>query len=313
MKKILIITTILIVIISLGICYISNLDYADDKSIKVTIIITKDFGKELLLEKTITSPPDITALEASKQVAEIETKYGGGFVYSINNISSSYPKTQYDWFFYVNGFLSKTGASNYVIVNGDSIIWDYHRWDVSQFQSAILASYPKYLTNGYSGKIASTIIAYENEFDTEADNLQRILLEKFKIDVKSKTINELSEIEKSSSNLIILAKPSNQLVLELNEIHKKIGFFAFFNDDVIKVIDHKDDLYNQYESAGIIQISQNMWNRKGNLACENVIILISGTKKDLIKKTVGIMIHGLNQHNHAFGLVITETEVIQIP
>lgn len=313
MKKILFMATIFVVIIILGIYYTSNLDHSNDTSIKVTITITKDFGKELLLEKTIPVAPDISALEASKQVAEIETIYGGGFVSSINNVSSSYPNTQYDWFFYVNGFLSKTGSSNYVIMNGDSIVWDYHRWDVSQFQSAILGSYPKYLTNGYSGKISTTIVAYENEFSTEADNLRKILSEKFKTDVKSKTINELSEIEKSSSNLIILAKPSNQLVLELNEIHERIGFFAFFNEDIIKVIDQKGEQNNQYESAGIIQISQNIWNPKGNLACENVVILISGTEKDLIKKSVGILIHGMNQYNHAFGLVVTETKVIQIP
>ena len=313
MKKILFMATILVVMISLGIYYISNLDYSDDTSIKVTIIVTKDFGKELLLEKTITVAPDISALEASKQVAEIETKYGGAFVSSINNVSSSYPKTQYDWFFYVNGFLSKTGSSNYVIMNGDSIVWDYHRWDVSQFQSAILGSYPKYLTNGYSGEISATIVAYENEFAMEAENLRKILSEKLKADVKSKTINELSEIEKASSNLIILAKSSNQLVSELNEIHERIGFFAFFNEDIIKVIDQKGELYNQYESAGIIQISQNIWNPNGNLACENVIILISGTEKDLIKKSVEILIHEMNQYNHAFGLVVTETEVIQIP
>ncbi|MFC1507163.1 DUF4430 domain-containing protein [Thermoproteota archaeon] len=313
MKKILFMATILVVMISLGIYYISNLDYSDDTSIKVTIIVTKDFGKELLLEKTITIAPDISALEASKQVAEIETKYGGAFVSSINNVSSSYPKTQYDWFFYVNGFLSKTGSSNYVIMNGDSIVWDYHRWDVSQFQSAILGSYPKYLTNGYSGEISATIVAYENEFAMEAENLRKILSEKLKADVKSKTINELSEIEKASSNLIILAKSSNQLVSELNEIHERIGFFAFFNEDIIKVIDQKGELYNQYESAGIIQISQNIWNPNGNLACENVIILISGTEKDLIKKSVEILIHEMNQYNHAFGLAVTETEVIRIP
>ena len=66
--------TILVVIISLGIYYISNLDYSGDNSIKVTITITKDFGKELLFEETITVAPDISALEASKQVTEIETK-----------------------------------------------------------------------------------------------------------------------------------------------------------------------------------------------------------------------------------------------
>ena len=312
MKKILFVATILVVIISVGIFYLFNLNYSEG-SIRVTVTVTKDFGKELLLEKTITVASGISALEVSKKIAEIETKYGGGFVSSINNVSSSYPKTRYDWFFYVNGFLSKTGASSYIMMDGDSIVWDYHRWDVSQFQSAILGSYPKYLTNGYSGKVSTTVIVYENEFDTEADNIQRILLEKFKIDVKSKTINELSEIEKSNSNLILLARPSNKLVLELNEIHDRIGFFAFFNDDVIKVIDHKGDLHNQYQSAGIIQISQNIWNPKGNLACENVIILISGTEKDLIKKSVGIMIHRLNQYNHAFGLVITETDIIQIP
>ena len=313
MKKILFMATILVVIISLGMFYISKLDYSGDKSIKVTITITKDFGKELLIEETIPVAPDISALEASKQVAEIETKYGGGFVSSINNVSSSYPNTQYDWFFYVNGFLSKTGASDYMVINGDSIVWDYHRWDNSQFQSAILGSYPKYFTNGYSGEISVTIIAYEKEFVTEAENLQKILSEKSKAEVKSKTISELSETEKSSSNLIILAEPNNQLVLELNENHERIGFFAFFNEDIIKVVDQKGELYNQYDGAGLIQISQNIWNPKGNLACENVVLLISGTEKDLIKKSVGILIHGMNQYNHAFGLVITEREIIQIP
>ena len=55
MKKNLFMATILVVIISLGIYYIYNLDYSGDNSIKVTITITKDFGKVAKWENKILS------------------------------------------------------------------------------------------------------------------------------------------------------------------------------------------------------------------------------------------------------------------
>lgn len=313
MKKNILIFLFLILLIVISASYILSSWNSNKELIEVNIAITENFGRELVQENTITIPSGSSALDALKSVSQIETKYGGNFVTSINGIESNFPDDHYDWFFYVNGFLAKEGGSSYIIRGGDSIQWDYHNWESEYHQSAIIGDYPKYFTNGYAGDKSPTIIVYENEFLDEASKIGELLIDEYKINVTMKPIEIISVDEKSKSNVIILAKPNNTIVKELNDIQSKIGFNAYFENNSLIEMNCRSKTYNKYKKAGAIQITQNIWNPKGNRACENVILLISGTDMESVKKSASILIEDFSEYRYSFGLIITENRSVKMP
>ena len=61
--------------------------------------------------------------------AEITTRYGGGFVQSIDGPGGRRAAgRRSDWFFYVNGIESAVGAADVRVRGGDRIWWDYRDW-----------------------------------------------------------------------------------------------------------------------------------------------------------------------------------------
>ncbi len=283
-------------------------------SISVYIVVTKNFGKEILIEKRINVRLGSSALDALKIVAKVETAYGGGFVTSINGVKSTYPKEPYDWFFYVNGFLAKEGASTYILSNNDFIQWDYHYWGDAFSLTATLASYPYSLINGYKGKTFPTLIVSQKEFFKEAEEIKNQLNQ---LNVKAEVlpIEALSENDKPCFNLIILSKPDNKLVLELNEIHEKIGFKLYFRESENVLVESYKNVNKQYLEAGFIQVTQNIWNSKGNMACENVILLISGTDANSIKKAANTLLNlqNLQSYRYCFSLLVANNEILAVP
>ena len=64
--------------------------------------------------------------------AEISTRYGGGFVQSIDGLEADERfGRSFDWFFYVNGVESTVGAADYALHGGEAIWWDYRDWSAA--------------------------------------------------------------------------------------------------------------------------------------------------------------------------------------
>ena len=76
-------------------------------SITVGMVVTQDFGQELMLNEIIQVSAGASAMEALHQVADVDAAYGGGFVDGINGVRSGGSD---DWFFYVNGIAAKNGT-----------------------------------------------------------------------------------------------------------------------------------------------------------------------------------------------------------
>ena len=305
----LVVTLILIAFISLYFYSTRNAASKSSNLISVYIVVTKNFGKEILVEERVNIALGSSALDALKMVAEVETAYGGGFVTSVNGVKSTYPKEPYDWFFYVNGFLAKEGASTYILFNNDFIQWDYHYWGDAFTLTATLASYPNAFINGYKGKVSPTIIAFQKEFYEEAEKIKTQLLQ-FNVKAETLPIEMLSKNEKSRCNIIVLSKSDTELISEINEIHEKIGLKLYFKENVL--IESSKDGYKQYLNAGFIQATQNFWNPKGNMACENIILVISGTDVESVKKAASILLESQNC-KYSFGLIIINQEILMIP
>src|ERR1700761_2293805 len=77
----------------------------------VDLTVTRDFGAKKIAEASGEANESDTVLRFLEKEVEIQTRYGGGYVKSIDGLTESerggHP---YDWFFFVNGVLSPTGS-----------------------------------------------------------------------------------------------------------------------------------------------------------------------------------------------------------
>jgi len=118
------------------------------------LTITRDYGSELLLEEPVGPLGDSsTAMRLLDRSAEIETSYGGGFVDSIESISSSSGSRSVDWFYFMNGIAAERGAAEFVVGPGDRMWWDYRDWTDAMDVNAVVGSFPAPMSGGYDGTV----------------------------------------------------------------------------------------------------------------------------------------------------------------
>jgi Domain of unknown function (DUF4430) len=126
----------------------------------VSLTVTRDFGAERLVGPVAdrVSESD-TVMRVLDRNAEISTRYGGGFVESIDSVSEAVRDgRRYDWFFYVNGVESAVGAADYALHGGEAIWWDYRDWSAAASVPAVVGSWPQPFRNGYAGKRQPTLV-----------------------------------------------------------------------------------------------------------------------------------------------------------
>ncbi len=120
----------------------------------VKLLVTRDFGSrpvgtqgapKLVGEETVMS-----LLERNDHVT---TRFGGGFVQSIDGVSGGTEAGRpVDWFYYVNGLQAAKGAAATTVHPGDHVWWDQHDWSQTEDVPAVVGSYPEPFVNGYGGK-----------------------------------------------------------------------------------------------------------------------------------------------------------------
>ena len=117
----------------------------DSSEGEATLTVTRDYGSEELVDVARSDPPESeTVMRMLDREAEIETRYGGGFVQSIEGISGSTDLGRtYDWFFFVNGVESAIGAAETEVRGGDRIWWDHRDWTEAMRVPAVVGSWPE--------------------------------------------------------------------------------------------------------------------------------------------------------------------------
>src|ERR1700761_8182706 len=118
----------------------------------VDLTVTRDFGAKKLVETSGEANESDTVMRFLEGETEIETRYGGGYVKSIDGLEESnrggHP---YDWFFWVNGVISPTGAAEVALEGGEKVWWDIHDWSASEGSPAVVGSWPAPFTTGWEG------------------------------------------------------------------------------------------------------------------------------------------------------------------
>lgn len=105
------------------------------------LTVTRDYGSKTLVQATVNDPPaSETVIRLLDSNADITTRYGGGFVQSINGLAGTGDS---DWFFYVNGVESPVGSADVRVKGGDRIWWDYRNWSAAMSVPAVVGSWPE--------------------------------------------------------------------------------------------------------------------------------------------------------------------------
>jgi hypothetical protein len=121
----------------------------------VELTVTRDYGSEPVHAAATDGVSEAdTVMRVLERNAEITTRYGGGFVQSIDGLEAEEelgagPR---DWFFYVNGVESTVGAADYSLRGGERIWWDYRDWGAAMRVPAVVGSWPQPFSGGYDGR-----------------------------------------------------------------------------------------------------------------------------------------------------------------
>jgi hypothetical protein len=118
------------------------------------LTVSRDFGAEEMGHsdrKTI--PGGETVMRQLQRKFTVETRYGGGFVQEIDGVGGGRQRGRpVDWFFYVNGIESGTGAASRKLSPGDRVWWDHHDWGEAMRIPAVVGSFPEPFTSAARGK-----------------------------------------------------------------------------------------------------------------------------------------------------------------
>jgi hypothetical protein len=123
----------------------------------VSLVITQGFGSSDVGSVSAAKVPGSeTVMRMLERGFHVQTRYGGGFVQSIDGRSGNGSQT--DWFYYVNGIQAPQGAATTAVHRGDRIWWDLHDWHATDSIPAVVGSFPEPFVHGVGGKRLPTTL-----------------------------------------------------------------------------------------------------------------------------------------------------------
>jgi hypothetical protein len=118
------------------------------------LTVSRNFGADEVGQSSSKSiPGGETVMRQLQRQYTVGTRYGGGFVQEIDGVSGGRRSGRpVDWFFYVNGIESGSGAAARKLAPGDRVWWDHHDWGAAQSIPAVVGSFPEPFTSAARGK-----------------------------------------------------------------------------------------------------------------------------------------------------------------
>jgi hypothetical protein len=118
------------------------------------LTVTQDFGSR---EQHDLATPKVSGSETVMRLlqrnAKVTTRFGGGFVQSIDGIAGGRRAGRpLDWFYYVNGVEASEGAGAVRLHPGDRVWWDRHDWGAAMRVPAVVGSFPEPFLHGFGGR-----------------------------------------------------------------------------------------------------------------------------------------------------------------
>jgi len=131
------------------------------------VLVTRDFGARQVGARIVQDlPSSETAMRLLQRSFDVKTRYGGGFVQSIDGLSGGREGGRpVDWFIYVNGVESEVGAADVQLHDGDRIWWDRHDWGATPHIPAVVGQFPEPFAHGAGGKRYPVVLECADDAD----------------------------------------------------------------------------------------------------------------------------------------------------
>jgi hypothetical protein len=118
--------------------------------------VTEHFGTVALGSAHVSRlPGSETVMRMLERTFRVSTRYGGGFVQSIDGLAGG---SQRDWFYYVNGVQASEGAATTPLHQGDHVWWDFHDWRAAESIPAVVGAFPEPFVHGIEGRRYPTVL-----------------------------------------------------------------------------------------------------------------------------------------------------------
>ena len=128
----------------------------------VRLTVTREYGELPVLDQSVAANESDTVMRLLEGEAEIETRYGGGFVHSIDGVAEGQRDGDpYDWFFYVDGVEAPIGAAETEVSGGERVWWDYRNWAATNHVPAVVGSWPAPFSDGIGGERHPVVVECE--------------------------------------------------------------------------------------------------------------------------------------------------------
>jgi hypothetical protein len=148
----------------------------------VDLTVTREFGAVPVVATSVGASESDTVMRVLEGQAEVETRYGGGFVHAIDGVAEgSRDGDPYDWFFYVDGVESPIGAAEYDLQGDERVWWDYRNWATTNHIPAVVGSWPAPFAEGIGDERHPIVV--ECEGGGEACDEARAALEREGVDI----------------------------------------------------------------------------------------------------------------------------------
>lgn len=127
-----------------------------------TLRVTRDFGAQVLSANRVERVrEDQTVMRLLRSENDVKTRYGGGFVQSIDGLSGGGESGSADWFYFVNGIEAGKGAAEYELNPGDVVQWDYRNWRAAMVRATV-GAFPEPFLHGAEGRRFPTRVECED-------------------------------------------------------------------------------------------------------------------------------------------------------
>lgn len=303
-----VLTTILIVLALLTGCVNEKAEQADKR--ELTILVTRDYGREIIEEKTIVPNDDDTVMDLMQDNFDVETAYGGGFLNSINGLASGYTGEgnsskkgrKMDWFYYINGVMAEVGADQYNAKDANTISWDFHDWGGIMYVKTRIDAWPERLDG------RNVEISWSSGFKAEAAKIKSLAQNAggSVIDTDAESMN-MDDLDKDAIFVGTWEDAlNNKFIGKAFENRDRAGLYTTFSDEGLLIFDDGGNITGSFETGAIIVAIQKSYGS------EAAVLIVIGNENSLVKKAVDIFMDEESMKG-AFGLAVTEDGVYSAP
>jgi hypothetical protein len=196
------------------------------------IRVTRDFGHEQIGSTTAkTLHEDETVMRVMQSKFDVETRFGGRFVQSIDGVKGAGPGGARDWFFFVNGVEAEVGAAEYELSPGDRVQWDFRDWGAAMRVPAIVGAFPEPFLNGINGRRRPVRVECD-EAESDPCRAAKDALDRVKVPVSGSSLGAPGT--ENVTRLVVARWPAARIVrggFTLEEGPERSGVFARFAKD----------------------------------------------------------------------------------